>query len=49
MQILDNGKLSIYNRSMKNLNKIKKLVDLRGGKVFDTLDEVVDYLNTFKI
>lgn len=47
-EILNNGKLSIDHRSMKNLNKIKDLVELRGGKVFDTLDQVVDFLNDNK-
>lgn len=46
---LPNGKLNIDNRSMKNLNKVKYLIKIRGGKVFDTLDEVVEYLNSFEI
>lgn len=41
----DNKDIEFNNHQIKSLEMTKKLIKSTGSKVFDTLDEISDYLN----
>lgn len=40
------GEENFDKSSLKSLNQVKKMVEENGAKVFDTIDEIADFLNS---